>query len=580
MIGLLAGNPYSSADNRGQILFHSYSKARAKAMLKKLSGKGSGSLVLKTRRKRRRYYKIKFLTSKKIRHRDLSALRRFAVVRVTSTDGANVVVVNKITSRRDGRKVVQRALRLGWKRIFTKRMRGKLTIYSVERQKSSPQTLVFNTTAPMPKSLESTDEGHGIGETDWIDATLIVRGEGVAPRAEWQRPPAKGTLWLDLTKSWSLTSKIDLRLGGHWDAYSTEGTSEVGNFTDLAGTSLQARWKTSTLTLGVEKVQWGRLEENSILARLGRTDFRRGPAQGYEFMKRGDPLARYQKFMGKWSFDLLAIAQTKPMLFSPEGHLWSIVDNQEGRLLGTVSDPILSQLLQLGSFADRSIDDPSGGLMLGRMGDKFDFGLYVVHAPRPIPMLIPNPEVLTRIGMGQSPQLAIASTSGATFVQQSPFSTMVVIDGATERWGNIWMFEMGLDPSYSVLNSNFQVVKGSRYSWRLGLEMNDLSWLGQLALRASGDKLVFNQPVAELKEFYDLSLKWWKRFAAEKWELSLRSMVAVGRSNIYLNPQLQYLGWEPHSISLGYHFFEGAEREVGGYYSNKDVVSLSLRGSF
>ncbi|MCB0364636.1 MAG: hypothetical protein H6624_06415 [Bdellovibrionaceae bacterium] len=580
---VIFGTSQGFADEQTTTHLQTFNRQRAKATLKKLKTQGHSSLSLKKKRVRKYFYEFQFLTTSKVRSRDLSALRFLSVTRITQGKEASQVVVTQITTVRDANKVLQRAKLLGWKKLSGERKRAKLILYSlVETKKAAPQVMVFDTVAEMPSLEESeTTEGEAVEEDEaGVDATLILRREGLASEKGQGRPSGQGSLWIDIGRSFKLNPKFEFRLGGHYDVDAIEGSEENYQYADLAGSVFQYKDRNSSLSAGVEKIQWGRLEENSTLLRLGRIDWRRGPAQPYEFLKRGDPLLRYQRFLGNWSLDVVAIPRAKLPIVAKADQLWSIVDRYNGRALGLSKEPILSQLIQLGSISEEHPDKPASGILLERVGESLDIGFYLVHAPRLIPLVIPNKEVLARIALGQPPSLAIASTKGSTFVEKSPQSTMVALDGSAEMLGGVWMFEVSHDPSYPVLNTSLEVIERSRLAWRLGLELSDLPWLGQLALRLSGDKVRVSEPITELNEFYDLGVRWWKRYSADKWELSMRSLVALGRHNLYISPQIQYLGWEPQVISLEYHYFSGAERELGGFYNKKDVISLSLRSSF
>ncbi|MCB0384991.1 MAG: hypothetical protein KDD43_06330 [Bdellovibrionales bacterium] len=570
------------ANEETKILFQSFNKLKATAALRRLKDQGHSAVSLRKKRVEKQFYEFRFLTVSQVRSRDLSALRQLSVTRVTTGKETSQVLVTHVTTVRDANKVLQRAKLLGWKKLSGEKKRARLLFYSVvERKRAAPQVLVFDTVAEMPTEDPSDQEPESIDEErGGIDATVILRREGLASEKGLGRPPGQGSLWIDVERNFKLNPKYEFRLGVHYDLDALEGTKDDYQYTDLAGSLLQYKDKNSTFTVGVEKIQWGRLEENSSLLRLGRLDWRRGPAQSYEFLKRGDPLLRYQRFMGKWSLDVVTIPRARLPLVAKENQLWSIVDRFNGRALGLSKEPILSQLIQLGSISEEHPHKPATGILLERVGENLDLGLYVVRAPRIVPFVIPNKEVLARIALGQTPAAAIASVAGPTFVESSPQSTMVAMDGSAELLGGVWMFELSQDPSYPVLNNSLEVIERRRLGWRLGLELSDLPWLGQLALRLSGDKLDVDEPITELKEFYDLGVRWWRRYAADKWELSVRSLFALGRHNTYINPQIQYLGWEPQVISLEYHYFSGAERELGGFYHKKDVVSVALRASF
>jgi hypothetical protein len=62
--------------------------------------------------------------------------------------------------------------------------------------------------------------------------------------------------------------------------------------------------------------------------------------------------------------------------------------------------------------------------------------------------------------------------------------------------------------------------------------------------------------------------------------MRLRYFVGLDVQDLYLNPQIAFVGFEPHEIYLAYHYFDGAEQTLGGFYQQNDLVTLGWRMRF
>ncbi len=69
-------------------------------------------------------------------------------------------------------------------------------------------------------------------------------------------------------------------------------------------------------------------------------------------------------------------------------------------------------------------------------------------------------------------------------------------------------------------------------------------------------------------------------FANNRWRAKLRFAVGLDEHDVYLNPQIAYVGREPHEFYVGYHHFEGADETLNGFYEDNDLITLGWRASF
>ena len=69
-------------------------------------------------------------------------------------------------------------------------------------------------------------------------------------------------------------------------------------------------------------------------------------------------------------------------------------------------------------------------------------------------------------------------------------------------------------------------------------------------------------------------------FAQDRWRGRLRFFQGLDERDTYLNPSVSFTGWEPHEITLGYHYFDGSDQTLGGFYKNNDMLTLGWRARY
>jgi len=69
-------------------------------------------------------------------------------------------------------------------------------------------------------------------------------------------------------------------------------------------------------------------------------------------------------------------------------------------------------------------------------------------------------------------------------------------------------------------------------------------------------------------------------FAHDQWRAKARFYIGLGENDVYVNPGIAYIGWEPHEIYLEAHYFDGADGTPGGYHQDHSLVTLGWRARF
>ena len=60
----------------------------------------------------------------------------------------------------------------------------------------------------------------------------------------------------------------------------------------------------------------------------------------------------------------------------------------------------------------------------------------------------------------------------------------------------------------------------------------------------------------------------------------MRFIVGLNTNDIYINPEIAFLGWEPNEFYLAGHYFDGSNGTIGGYWQEDSMITLGWRGKF
>src|SRR5690606_23087914 len=69
-------------------------------------------------------------------------------------------------------------------------------------------------------------------------------------------------------------------------------------------------------------------------------------------------------------------------------------------------------------------------------------------------------------------------------------------------------------------------------------------------------------------------------FAHNRWRAKLRFSFGLDERDVYVNPELAYMGWEPHEFYLGGHYFDGDDRTLGGFHDDHDLITIGWRARY
>jgi len=102
----------------------------------------------------------------------------------------------------------------------------------------------------------------------------------------------------------------------------------------------------------------------------------------------------------------------------------------------------------------------------------------------------------------------------------------------------------------------------------------------RINLQISGQHIDEKEKIVDLDNVVALSGEVESLFSNNRWKVSGRFNIGLSEKDYVVSPELTFLGWEPFEIYTAYHYLDGAEQTVGGFYQDNNMITFGLRGKY
>lgn len=362
---------------------------------------------------------------------------------------------------------------------------------------------------------------------------------------------------------WQPDAPWELRLAGRLDGYLQGDDPELSDLRADYGDSY-LRWRTESwrLTVGTQTILWGRLDEVPPSDRLSVVDLTRGILDDLADRRRATPALRWEGFFGNHRLDAVWLPSFRGAELPSLDSVWSPVNRRAGTLLGLPPSPALEELVRNAYFDDDAPGDDGGfGLRYTHGGGNLDTGLTLGNSRQSLPYYRYEP-VTNR------------------FVAQYPRSWFAGGDLALQALGGTWRAEALYLEKVPVTRADGRYTTVEALSWGAGAEFFPGDGDARINLQLVGTHLLDPPQVLDRTDPWTLNGSWEAPFAHGRWRAKLRFMAGLDERDWYLNPEIAFLGWEPHEFYLEGHYFDGDSQTVGGFYELNSLISLGWRAKF
>lgn len=362
--------------------------------------------------------------------------------------------------------------------------------------------------------------------------------------------------------------KWELQAGARVDGYrenpdEDSALDDKGDWDDLKldydDTFVRYRGEQGILTVGAQKIIWGRVDEIPPTDRLSTQDLRRGMQDDLEDRRLASLAIRYEHFFGSDKLDAFYLPRLRAAELPDRDSVWYPINQHEGTIFGIETTPLIESVVRNVAIDDEEPDTDGGfGLRFNHLGDGFDYAFAVQH------------------GVGNLPYFTYNMDRNRVEVKYLR-STTVSADVGMEALGGTVKLEAAWNSDTPITRTDGRFDVTESLAWGVALELFPGDGDARLNLQLMGNYLLNAPDVLDRDETVTVngSLEW--PFGDNDWRARLRFNVGLDMSDLYFNPELTYTGFNNHEIYLELHQYDGDTGSVGGFYEDNSSINLGWR---
>lgn len=401
-----------------------------------------------------------------------------------------------------------------------------------------------------------------------LETELFTRSSSSADHVEYIHAAAH-TKW-QLTNHWE--AQIAARVDGNYQ-HGDKGAGNDELNLDYGNSFLRYRGETIRLTVGSDTVRWGKMDTFSPTDNVATLDMSRGVLFEWGEAYRSAPIVRTEIFLENGKLDLVYLPYFREAELSDTSNVWYPVNFEEGAILGFGSSPLLKTLLQ-NSKIDDDLNDTDGGfgVRYSTSINSMDFDLTVQQVKLSTPYYQINPAIVANPALINQEKYAL--------IEKHPRSW--VIGGDTEFQSGYFLlrFEAAWFSDLPATTSTLQYETYDGLKWAGGAEFYPGDGDTRVNLQLSGSHIDEKEQIIDRDNIVNLSGEVETLFSNNRWKLSGRFNLGLDEKDIYISPEVTYLGWEPFEIYSAIHYLDGNDNTLGGFYENNTMLTLGWRGQF
>ncbi|GAB3099553.1 hypothetical protein G8770_03385 [Aestuariicella hydrocarbonica] len=330
---------------------------------------------------------------------------------------------------------------------------------------------------------------------------------------------------------------------------------------DYDETFIRYRSKSGILTLGAQRVIWGRIDELPPSDRLSTPDLRRGLLDDLEDRRLASAAVRYEHFMdgGRQKLDFLYVPRLREAELPDNRGIWYPINQDKGTIIGLDTTAAIEAVVRTAAIDDSAPDTDGGlGVRFNQQGSGYDYALSIQRGVATLPYFTYNPAR----NLVEAKHLRSTTVSG---------------DLGFEALGGTLKLEAAWNSDTPITRTNGRFDSTESLAWGVALEMFPGDGDTRLNLQLVGNYLIDAPSVLDRDKAvsFNGSLEW--PFADNNWRARMRFNVGLDMNDLYFNPELTYTGFSSQELYLELHSYDGDKGSVGGFYEDNSLISLGWR---
>lgn len=363
--------------------------------------------------------------------------------------------------------------------------------------------------------------------------------------------------------SWQPDRRWELRLGArlHGDSQDGGWAPHTRWKAGLDDTFIRWRAADMRLTVGAQTIVWGRTDAVPPSDRVSRVDLTRFVLDDLHERRAPHWALRWEQSIADFKLDAVILPAFRGAQLPDERSIWSPINRRTGRIVGVDPVPGLSALVRAASLEKQDYGNGGSGLRITHTGGPADFGVTLARTRQPLPYFRLDP-------------------GGPTLTAVHPFNNFVGVDVETVAGSYTWRAEVGAVNGVLVTRADGSPMNTNAVEVVAGVEFFPGGEETRVTLQLAARDLRAKGPILEIKRYYGVNGEIESTFAQGRWKAALRFFSALNVRDVFVSPQLSYLGWEPHELFVAARYFDGEPRSLGGFHRDHASVAVGLRTRF
>ncbi|MDX9740810.1 MAG: SPOR domain-containing protein [Gammaproteobacteria bacterium] len=499
-------------------------------------------------------------------------------------DGRGYAVgAGAFSTMENAERMALRLLSLGHHEVYTLRLGSGAVAWRLIEEQSGGDKPAADASRSFTPSAASASLSRAFARSSFSGGLERMHAE-----SGWmtERDDVDGSAYLraDAYAGWRSAGSWEARIAARLYAWHQHGETEFTHGEiDYGDSWLRYRGEDWRVTAGAQTVIWGRADELPPTDRLSVQDVTRFALDDLSERRRSAPLLRLERFIGDSKFDLLWMPRFRAAELPHDDDIWHPVDRRRGALLGIRPDPLLAALLQGGGFDEDDDGDGGIGLRWSRSGAGMDYAFSVQRARHSLPYYELDAAVRDTLLLNPlDPAAAIAAGDASrTFVARHPHSTVIGADLGFVTGGVTWRLEAAWLSDVPVTTGDLRMDTVSAVDWTAGLEFFPGDAETRVTLQLTGRELFdLPDPILDRERIVALGGELETILSGYRWRGRMRFSLGLDRRDVYLNPELAFIAFEPHEFYLAGHWLDGADMTAGGHFQDNDLIALGWRARY
>jgi hypothetical protein len=181
-----------------------------------------------------------------------------------------------------------------------------------------------------------------------------------------------------------------------------------------------------------------------------------------------------------------------------------------------------------------------------------------------------------------NPAAALANQNqyGYTYTEEHPRNWIVGGDLAFQ-WQDVTLrFESAWFSDMPATTDNLEYKTYDGVKWAAGMEFYPGDADTRVILQLSGNHIDEKEDIVDRDNSLTLGGESETLFANNRWRFSTKFSIGLDIKDVYISPEIAYLGWEPFEVYSAAHYLDGSEQSLGGFYEENTMVTVGWRGRF